>query len=154
MRERSCRGTDLQTQRESMGLSQEDVNRKLRIPLDFIQQIEADELPEVSANTYTIGFAKTYCAFLGRSPEAYIAQMRPLKGPPKGLIHQASEAIHAERTERPAWMAEAMMWASIVGIIVLGWAAYALVIQPKTSDVDNNVSADTVETRDFDFPSR
>lgn len=154
MKDRSCRGTDLRLEREARDLSQEEVFRKLRIPLEFIRQIESGELGDVVANTYTIGFAKTYCSFLGRNPESHIADMRPIRARNKGLIDQANKALHAESSERPVWLTEAMMWATIIGIIALGWATYSLVVQSKPTDAANQVQADSIDSRVSRFPMR
>ena len=151
MEQQSRRGTELRKEREALGLSQEDVFRKLRIPLDFIRNIETGQLGDMVADTYATGFVRTYCTFLGKNPELYLAEMRPVRKPSRGLIDQA---IHGDPSERPAWMTEVMMWAAIIAIIVLGWATYAIVMPSKTVDGPGRVQADSVDLRVPQFPMR
>lgn len=151
MEQQSRRGTDLRKEREALGLSQEDVFRKLRIPLDFIRNIESGQLGDIVADTYSTGFVRTYCSFLGKNPEFYIAEMRSARKPARGLIDQA---IHGDPSERPAWMTEAMMWAAIIGIIILGWATYAIVMPSNGADAPGRVQADSVDLRVPQFPKR
>ena len=145
------RGNALRAQREEMGLSCEDVYRKLRIPFEVIDRIETGRLDLLPSTTYSIGFIKTYCTFLGLSPEPYIAELVMTRQQPKGLLNQA---IHGNAANRPIWMHEAIMWTTIIAIIVLGWATYSVVFQPKSADLPNRVEADTVDIRVPQFPMR
>ena len=151
MEQQSRRGTELRKQREALGLSQEDVFRKLRIPLEFIRTIESGQLSEVVADTYTTGFIRSYCTLLGKNPEIYLAEMCPVRKPSRGLLDQA---IHGDPAERPAWMTEAMMWAAIIGIIILGWAAYAIVVPSKSAENPVRVQAESLDLRVPQFPER
>jgi|YelNatPaOPRAMG01_1025707.scaffolds.fasta_scaffold00119_26 cytoskeletal protein RodZ len=57
-------GQILKEKRLEKGLTLEDVYRKTKIPLSFLETIEADQLPEISS-VYIKGLLKIYCNFLG-----------------------------------------------------------------------------------------
>lgn len=154
MNQEPVQGEELQRQREVMGLSQEDVFRKLRIPIEFIQHIETGQLKQCSASTYTVGFIKSYCYFLGMNPQSYINALVMDRRPPKGILEQTKETLTKESAEQPLWLREAVMWAGVIGIIALGWVTYSVIFQPNTPDHDKQVSADTIDIRTPKFPMR
>lgn len=154
MEQEPVQGEELQNQREAMGLSREDVFRKLRISIEFIEFIETGQLKKYPANTYTVGFIKSYCEFLGKNPQLYIIELMMKKPAPKGLIKQTKQTLRAEPTEQPLWLREALMWGGVVGIIVLGWVTYSVVFEPNTPEEVNRVSADTLDLRVPKFPVR
>ena len=151
MNQESFRGNELKLQREEMGLSREDVFRKLRIPLDVITRMETGQLDSSPSLTYCIGFVKTYCTLLNISPEPYIADLVESQREPKGILNQA---ILGEVKDRPIWMHEALMWATIIAIIVLGWVTYSVVFQPDSADIESQIQADSVDIRVPQFPMR
>ncbi len=138
------RGNELRLRREELGLSTKDLFRMLRIPLDVIEQIERGDMEPLPATPYSIGFIKTYCEFLDIHPEPYISELVMTRQAPKGILNQA---IHGDVEDRPLWLREALMWATIIAIIVLGWATYSVVFQPGSADLPNQAQADTIETR-------
>jgi len=134
-----------------MGLSCEDVFRKLRIPVDVIQQIESGTMKPLPSLTYSIGFIKTYCEFLGINSEPYISELVMSRRERKGLIDQA---IHGGVKDRPVWLRELIMWTTIIAILVLGWIAYGVMFHPTSNDADSRVQAGTLDIRVPQFPMR
>jgi transcriptional regulator with XRE-family HTH domain len=57
-------GKILKQTRLEKNLSLEDIHRKTKIPLKFLQTIEEDEIPDMDA-IYVRGLIKIYCNFLG-----------------------------------------------------------------------------------------
>lgn len=147
----SFRGNELRLQREEMGLSREDVFRKVRIPLHIIERIETGDSEPLPATIYTIGFIKTYCDLLGRNPEPYISELVTESQEPKGIINQA---IHGDSNDSPIWLREAIMWGTIVALIVIGWVTYSVVFQPNTPEDAAPVQADEIDFRVPHFPIR
>lgn len=134
-----------------MGLSREDVFRKLRVPTDVIEQIESGKMKPLPSLTYSIGFIKTYCNFLEVNPEPYISELVMSRREPRGLIDQA---VHGDAKDQPVWLRELIMWTTIIAIVALGWATYSVVFHPKSSDTPNLVQADTTDVRITRFPMR
>ena len=151
MEQGTFQGEELQIQREVMGLSREDVFRKLRISLEFIERIETGQLLKCPANTYTVGFIKSYCDFLEMNPEPYINELTMAQSARKGLSKQT---LTAEPAEQPLWFREAVMWGGVIGIIILGWVTFSVVFHPSTPEHSSRVSADSVDTRIPKFPMR
>ncbi|HIA48396.1 MAG TPA: helix-turn-helix domain-containing protein [Candidatus Hydrogenedentes bacterium] len=151
MSEESFRGNELRVRREEMGLSREDVFRKLRIPIDVVEQIESGRMKPLPSLTYSIGFIKTYCDLLGINSEPYISELVMSRRERKSLIEQA---VHGNAKDQPVWLRELIMWSAIIAIIVLGWVAYSIMFQPSSSDSTSQVQADTVDIRVPQFPMR
>lgn len=149
----SVQGEVLRLARESLGLSREDVFRKLRISLEFIVHIETGQLQQCPANTYTVGFIKSYCDLLEVNPQPYINTLM-IEQAPKGLLKQTTETLRSQPSEQPIWLREAVMWAGVIGIVLLGWVTYSVVFEPNTPDTTQQVSADTIDIRVPKFPMR
>jgi cytoskeletal protein RodZ len=119
-------GHELRARREAMGLRPEDVYRKIRIPLEFIRNIESGELELLPAPCYSVGFLKTYCLLLELNPhrfaDTYQACIRPAV---VGFL-----ARSAGRRTRPKWVANALSWAAVCGVLALLWFAYVSVTGP------------------------
>ena len=147
-------GEELQTKRQALGLSREDVFRKLRVSLEFIENIETGQLKQCPANTYTVGFIRSYCDFLDVNPQIYIAELMLEHQAPKGLLKQTKETLASEPSEQPLWLREVVMWAGVIGIILLGWVTYTVVFEPNAQSEDQQVSADSIDIRAPKFPMR
>ncbi len=154
MKQEPVQGEELQARRTAQGLSREDVFRKLRISLEFIQCIESGRLKECPANTYTVGFIKSYCELLGANPQPYIADLMMDQQAPKSILKQTKQTLTSEASEQPMWLRETVMWAGVIGIIALGWVTYSVVFQPTTAEDEQQVSADSIDMRVPKFPMR
>ena len=62
----------LKIKRESLGLSLDDVFKKIRIRASYLQDIENREFPSLPDPVYTKNFIKTYAKFLGVDEEPII----------------------------------------------------------------------------------
>ena len=154
MNQEPVQGEELEHRRESMGLSREDVFRKLRISIEFIQHIETGQLKQCPANTYTIGFIKSYCELLDFNPQSYINELVMERQAPKGILNQTKATLTSKPSEQPLWLREAVMRGGVIGIILLGWVTYSVVFQPNLPDNGKQVSADTIDMRVPKFPAR
>jgi cytoskeleton protein RodZ len=154
MEQEPVQGEELQSKRVALGLSREDVFRKLRISLEFIHNIESGQLKQCPTNTYTVGFIKSYCDLLNTNPQPYIAELMMEHQVPKSILKQTKERLSKESPDQPLWLREAVMWAGVFGIIALGWVTYSLVFQPSTEKDTQQVSADSIDMRVPKFPMR
>jgi len=145
MAEHRFPGERLSETRIEKGLTRSDVYRKLRIPADIITALETGDMESLPTLPYTMGFLKTYCAFLELSPEPFIDAILAATRPTRRYNRLAAE----QPPKRPAWFQEAAMWAGIVGIILLGWLSYSAMFHPKDSDEKTQVQAGTLDLRDI-----
>jgi len=140
MTQTSFPGEGLRERRESMGLSVEDVFRRIHVPVAYIEALETGALRQLPVPCYAVGFLKTYCQFLELDPNRFIESLQTCLRPPASrFLRRRRTAAPARRP--PAWLHEAVTWAVVVAILLLGWMTYNVVFQPKTEGVE----ADTVE---------
>ena len=138
-------GEALQQLRLDKGLSRDDVYRKLKIPIDVVAAIETNDIARIPALPYTTGFVKTYCDFLGVSPEPYIDHVHAALRPKNHVL-----GMPGRQTKKPPWLNEATMWAGILGILLLCWLTYSIVFQPKSGPQQSDVQAGTLDERSFE----
>ena len=124
-------GEELRAQRELRDLSIEDVYRLLRVPASCIRALEAGDMTSLPALTYAMGFLRSYCEFLELDPDPYLDCLQECAAPaaaPGFLRMKAYDKQH-----RPAWVSDAITWATISAILALGWFTYTVVVQPGAS---------------------
>lgn len=149
MKESVFPGSELRSRREELGLTPDDVYRKLRIPSEYILAIEDSQWDCIPAPTYSIGFIKSYAQFLGLDPNPYVDSYRECtRRAPARMFNLSRD----ENWTPPRWMQEAMAWATICAILVLGWFTYAAVFNPAP-DGEDRVEAGTLDARDADMPT-
>ena len=144
MKESAFPGCELRSRREELGLTPDDVYRKLRIPSEYISAIEEGLWDTIPAPTYTVGFIKSYAQFLGLDPNPYVDSYRECTRRATPRIFQLSRE---EDWTPPRWLQETMAWGTICALLMLGWFTYAAVFNP-TPDKQDRVEAGTVDTRD------
>lgn len=135
-------GESLKVLREENDLSREDVYRKLRIPADFVAKLEDGNLNGVPSTTYAVGFLKTYCAFLEVDHRPYVEALLAETQPIRGFLATAADA-----ETRPAWLSDAIVWASICALLAFGWLSYAVVFEPEAEEGRGQVQADSLDLR-------
>lgn len=133
-------GEELRRQRESLGLSLNDVCVETHIPIAYLAALETGDISALPSLGYCIGFLKTYCQFLRLPHERYIDAFRI----DAGRARRASNAARKRRGPRFAWYEDALTWAAVCAILLLAWFAYSVVVRPQ-ADSENRVEADTRE---------
>jgi len=135
-------GYELKNRREELGFTPADVYRKLHIPEHYVTGLESASFEALPGATYTLGFLKTYCQFLGLEPEPYLQAYRDFTRPvPQGLLGRSAKASEPVLN---LWQ-DIMTWVAVCGLILLGWVAYTVVVKPGTETEESQVKADTVE---------
>lgn len=137
-------GEELKARRIEAGLSRDDVYRKLRIPASFVRAIEESEIDRLPAMIYSVGFLHTYCELLQVDSAPYVDALEASTSKPRNFLALAQPDFF---DQRPAWLNELLMWATIVSIVVLGWVAYTVVIQPTADQDRGSVRAETLDVR-------
>jgi len=127
----------------------DDIYRKLRIPAEFIENIESGKVALLPAMCYTAGFLKTYCQFLGVDPEPYFDSLKDCARPAAGFL-----GITKGRSlrPRPVWLTDMLAWGAVCAILILGWVTYTIVFQPAPQGDGTQVQADTLDLHVPDAP--
>lgn len=137
-------GDELRARRTEAGLSRKDIYKKLRIPIDFIQAVEDGQLDRLPPIAYALGFMRTYCKLLGVNPEPYVDALQARAHTRRSFLRLGAGDAAGYR---PAWLNEAIAWATILLIAVLGWAAYTVVFRPQAPSSHSRVQAGTLNLR-------
>ena len=139
-------GEELRQRREELGFSRDDVHANARIPLASLAALEDGEVSRLPAACYVVGFLKSYCALLELEPSRFVEAYKA------ALEEPVQQRGVLGLTQRPqsggeppsGWMTEAVVWAAICGILVLGWIAYASVVRPTDDPGQGRVEAETL----------
>lgn len=134
-------GEDLRLRREELGLSVDDVFRKIRIPTYCIEALEAGDTERLPAPCYAQGFLATYCALLDLETDYYAQRLQACMRPPGRFLIRSGR----RGQERPEWLSELSAWAAVCAILILGWIAYTVIVQPTVRDADQHVEAGAIE---------
>jgi cytoskeletal protein RodZ len=141
-------GSVLRERRELRGYTLVQVFEHIHVPAEHLRALEEGRLDVLPAITYSSGFLTSYCDFLGLPPEPYVDKLRgamkrrQVAAPPRPL---QQVLLPNSGPERPVWLAEAITWGTICGILLLGWVTYSTIIQPLAPNPDERVQADTLE---------
>ncbi len=135
-------GEVLQRRREELGLTVEDVYRKLRVPCECVEAFESGRLDRLPVDTYAVGFLNTYCEFLQIDPEPWLDALRAKAIAPEKFGPRASGRSLVRRNP---WLREVFAWGAVCAVLALSWLAYAVVVQPAADQSVNGVQAETVE---------
>jgi cytoskeletal protein RodZ len=144
MKESAFPGCELRSRREELGLTPDDVYRRLRIPSEYIVAIEDGQWGMIPAATYSIGFIKSYAAFLGLDPHPYVDSYRECT---RRVAPRIFNLSREQDWVAPRWLQEAMAWGTVCALLVLGWFTYSAVLKP-TPESQDRVEAGTLDTRD------
>lgn len=134
-------GGYLERRREELGLSVDDVYRKLRIPPSCVSAFESGNIEALPVETYSVGFLNTYCEFLGLDPEPWLEALRDAQ---LAIGREGKTSAKPAHEERPKWVRDAIAWVAVCAILALGWLAYTVVVQPGADDQEQ-VQAETHE---------
>ena len=141
MKETTFPGDQLRTCREQCGLTVTDVFRALRIPGKYIEALELGDLAALPDLCVAVGFIKSYCQFLGLSPEPYVDSFRACMRPTTRFIYIDPKS----KMIMPAWANELATWGVVCAFLLLAWFAYAIVFHPDAEQADKQVEAGNIE---------
>ena len=136
-------GQELRERREKLKLSVDDVYRKLRIPVEFVDAIESGNMDTLPDMCYTTGFLKTYCELLDLDGEAYADTLTECTQPSEGGFLHLTKADGTPR--RFARWNDIVAWAAVSAILVLAWLTYSVTIHEQAAPADRQVQAGSVE---------
>ena len=116
---------ELQRTRESKGLRMEDIARRYRIRLSFLESIESGRFEDLPEPVYTKTFIKTYAGILGVDAGPILAQYA--KHIEKTLPPAPPEEKAAAESKGPDAGKAVLAWAGMMGSRV-GWTFLALAV--------------------------
>lgn len=138
-------GYRLTEQREAMGLSLLDAYHETHVPVEYLTRLENGELSELPATAYTVGFLTTYCNVLELSNEPFVDALRACRvaRPETKFVTRSSRSDFAD--PYPLWVRDAMTWAAICAVLLLGWVSYSVMVKPFAEATPDRVDAGTIE---------
>jgi cytoskeletal protein RodZ len=152
MTDRVFPGKLLLERRESLGHSIQSAYEQTHVPLEYLQAFEAGSFENLPGRAYALGFLRSYCAFLGLEADPFIDQYlfctQPLKnnGPLDFIKNKQADSVLEHGY--PRWVQEALTWATVVLVIILGWFAFTAVIQPLANSWKGSVDAGFIEVEE------
>jgi cytoskeleton protein RodZ len=138
-------GALLRKTRESRGLTQDDVVKRLRLKLRIIEDIENDHYENISATVYMRGYLRAYSRMLGLKEDEVLQAFSELQiADPNRMVHDRHIQVnnHEEIAENPSsWL----RW-SLLGL--LGFLIFAALFvwwnQPKTPRKEASLPVSTL----------
>ena len=138
-------GHRLKEQREALGLSMLDAYHETHVPIAYLTRLEEGTLDALPATAYVVGFLTTYCRVLDLSPDSFIDALRACRAARPDVNFLAPGALTDPASPYPLWMRDALSWAAICAILVLGWVSYSIVVKPFAESTTDRVNAGSIE---------
>ena len=136
-------GHELRARREELGIGSDDVYRRIRVPAQFVESIEAGAVHNLPAACYSVGFLKTYCQLLGIEANRYVDTYQACIRPSTGFLRRSRS--DAPKAAPPRWVADAMAWVTVCAVIALGWVTYTVVVRPNAQPLETRAHAATAD---------
>jgi cytoskeletal protein RodZ len=115
-------GERLRAAREEKGLGLDDVAAQTRIPRRHLESLELGEWSRLPAQTYTIGFARSYAGVVGVDRAEIADQLRAEMGG-QGPAAASTEVFEPADPARsmPKWLVLAAIAAVILLVLVMSY---------------------------------
>ena len=146
-------GHELRARRLELGLSTDRASADCAIPIAMIDALEDGAIDSLPVECYTVGFIRSYCRLLGLEPECYVGALRlALYGethadPPKAsVLSRLARRFTPDRFQR-ATAADLQAWCLILAAMLLSWAAYTAIFNPRAVHDAPQAEASTVVLR-------
>jgi cytoskeleton protein RodZ len=113
-------GADLRGARQRRGLAIDDVAKRLRIGVDFLQAMEEGRFEALPGRTYVVGFLRSYAEFLGLDGKAIVERYRD----EAGAAHGPAELNFPEPLAPPSLPTGRIVLVALVlgAVVVAGWS--------------------------------
>ena len=120
-------GQRLREAREELNLSRQDVARKLRLDAELIQALEDNDREALPAQTYLVGYLRSYARLLNLPVESIIADSRLNLQPTSTLLPQNIDYRDPQRFE--ALQRLALFGLLLILVMALGY--WLISLQPE-----------------------
>lgn len=138
-------GHELRARREELGFSSEDIYRRIRVPAQFVESIEAGAVHNLPAACYSVGFLKTYCQLLDVEPNRFVDTYQACIRPSTGFLRRSTPNDTRKVAPTPRWVGDAMAWAAVCAVIALSWFTYTVVVRPNAQPTESRAHAATAD---------
>tara|TARA_R110001592_G_scaffold188853_2_gene434253 strand:+ start:497 stop:964 length:468 start_codon:yes stop_codon:yes gene_type:complete len=138
-------GHRLTEQREALAMSMVDAYHETHVPIEYLTRLENGELDELPATAYTVGFLTTYCNVLQLPAEPFIEALRTCRSTRPEVNFLSRGGLSDLSNPYPLWVRDAMTWAAICAVLLLGWVSYSIVVRPFAESTPDRVNAGSIE---------
>lgn len=115
-------GQILANARNAMGISVEDLAEQIRVPLNVVKQIEADDIPTNLPETFVRGYIRSYAKKVGIAESAVLKEIDSMaaSAPDAMEMHSFSKRSKRKRIERRLTI---ITWAivAVLAIALVAW---------------------------------
>ena len=115
-------GQILANARNAMGISIEDLAEQIRVPLNVVKQIEADDIPTNLPETFVRGYIRSYAKKVGIAESAVLKEIDSMaaSAPDAMEMHSFSKRSKRKRIERRLTI---ITWAivAVLAIALVAW---------------------------------
>lgn len=120
-------GQRLREAREQLNLSHQDVARKLRLDPDLIQALEENNREALPAQTYLVGYLRSYARLLNLPVDSIIADSQVNLQPTSTLLPDNIDYRDPQRFET----LQRLVLFGILAIVVLALGYWLFSLQPE-----------------------
>lgn len=120
-------GESLRTKREQLGLTLQDIDNQIHIPVRYLKAIEEGRLEELPSTVQGRGMLKNYSSHLGLDSERLLLRyadvlrerLRELQPPPGSSLESGLKL--------PLWMRRTFRGSSLLGVVIVLMVSLALI---------------------------
>lgn len=129
-------GHYLREQRESRGMSVEEVSRATRVPVQSVERIEADRFDELPGEVFVRGFLKSYARALGVASDDVLARYTSSR-----RVAWVTPLPISATTPKPARGRRFGVAIAFVLLLILFTLALSIVLKPRGDDMPQELSS-------------
>ena len=110
-------GTMLKNKRESLGLSQEEIAKRLRLRVAVIEEIENNQFDAQQVATFTRGYIKSYAKYVGIEEHVILAALET----EQQVQHQEQEMqSYSRKTNAEKHHSRIMLLTWVIAFVIVG----------------------------------
>ncbi|HET9957806.1 MAG TPA: helix-turn-helix domain-containing protein [Polyangiaceae bacterium] len=128
-------GQYLREQRESRGMSVEEISRATRVPVSSVERIEADRYDELPGEVFVRGFLKSYARALGVPADEVMARYTASR-----RVAWVTPLPISSVNPRPARGRRFGVAIAFVLLLILFTLALSIVLKPRGEDMPQELS--------------
>ncbi|MDQ2647497.1 MAG: helix-turn-helix domain-containing protein [Myxococcota bacterium] len=128
-------GQYLREQRESRGMSVEEISRGTRVPVSSVERIEADRFDELPGEVFVRGFVKSYARALSLPPDEVLARYTASR-----RVVSVTPLPLSNATQKPARGRRFGVAIAFVLLLILFTLALSIVLKPRGDDMPQELS--------------
>lgn len=132
-------GPYLRQQRESRGMSIEEVSRGTRVPMASVQRIEADRFDELPGEVFVRGFLKSYAQAVGLAADDVLARYTASR-----RVAWVTPLPLTNSTLKPARSRRFGVAIAFVLLLILFTLALSIVLKPRGDNMPQELSTVTL----------